>query len=131
SDPAPVDTCCVSGDLDSGHEGDLETLDVTPQDGSTPKAVTQRRLPRPARWLPPTFAATVIGAIVVTGVQDSQPAARRATPLPTTQPTATTASTRPKPVVVERELRPGEQKCPADRAFADSLAHATIADMTR
>ena len=34
-------------------------------------------------------------------------------------------------MAVERELRPGEQKCPADRAFADSLAHATIADMTR
>jgi hypothetical protein len=47
------------------------------------------------------------------------------------QSTATTASALPKRVAVERELRPGEQKCPADRAFADSLAHATVADMTR
>jgi hypothetical protein len=121
----------VSGDLDSDHEGDLETLDVTPPDASTRKVVTPRRLPRPSRLLPPVLAIAVIGAIVVSGVQDRQPLARRTTPLPTMQSTATTASTLPKLVAVERELRPGEQKCPADRAFADSLAHASIADMTR
>lgn len=67
----------------------------------------------------------------IAAVDDGRILLRHTAVPPTTPSSATAASTIPEPVAVEPALRVGEQKCPADRAFADSLAHATVADMTR
>lgn len=129
--PAGVDTRRVNPGHDGDSDADLETLDPDPSDAKEPPSALGRRFLRPASLLPWALAGAVIAVVSVAALDDGPTLPRHTAVPPITPSSAVNASTIPEPVVVEKSLRRGEQKCPADRAFADSLAHATVADMTR
>ena len=74
--------------------------------------------------------ASVAGVVALAVVGDSGSSTRPSASVAVTSPTSA-PSRIPAVVVVELRLRPGEQRCPADQEYAESLAHATLADLTR
>jgi hypothetical protein len=112
---------------------DLETLDISRSEAAPERKVSRsrRRLLRSSALIAgvgASLAGVLALAIRGDGGHGTSP---RPSASPRTPSTTITASNITDAVVVELRLRPGEQKCPADRDLADSLGHATVADMTR
>ena len=127
-----VDTGNVSFGTDGDEGDDLEPIDVGP-----PKSASVRKVANPSKRLIRSCAliavlAAGVGLVFAVAVHsDRRTSPRASSALPPARSTIAALSTIPEPVVVEVRLRPGEQRCPADRDLADSLAHATVAEMTR